>query len=127
MIHEVHETRQVPGEGFRRWFTDSDFDLIVWYGGRDASAPVEGFQLCYDKQDSERALTWRSGLGFSHEKVDDGESGRSVQSKMTPILVPDGIFDAAAVARRLGAHTAEMDPKVARFVLRTLSEYPRPG
>ncbi len=126
MIHEV-QTRQVPGEGFRRWFADGDFDLIVWYGGRDASAPVDGFQLCYDKKHHERALTWRRGQGFRHEEVDDGESGPSLQFKMTPILVPDGIFDAAAVARRLEARTTEMDPALARFVLRTLSEYPGHG
>jgi hypothetical protein len=127
MIHEVANTRQVPGEGFRRWFTDSDFDLIVWYAGRDASAPIEGFQLCYDKQGFERALTWRRGEGFSHEKVDDGESGRAVQSKMTPILVPDGIFDAAEVARRLSLRSAEMDPAVARFVLHAIGRYPAVG
>ena len=76
MIHEVKRTRQVPGEGFRRWFTDSDFDLIVWYEGQDEDGPIAGFQLCYDKQGAERALTWRRATGFSHEKVDDGETGR---------------------------------------------------
>jgi hypothetical protein len=127
MIHEVQRARQVPGEGFRRWFADSEFDLIVWYEGSDAASPVSGFQLCYDKQDFERALTWREGLGFSHEKVDDGEDGRTVASKMTPILVPDGFFDAAAVVRRLRTHSTEMDPEVARFVLHTLSLYGKAG
>lgn len=124
MIHEVANTRQVGGEGFRRWFTDSDFDLIIWYAGPDASAPIEGFQLCYDKRGFERALTWRRGRGFSHERVDDGESGLGVASKMTPILVPDGLFDAREVARWLSTRTSEMDPAIARFVLRVIGRYP---
>ena len=127
MIHEVKRTRQVPGEGFRRWFTDSDFDLIVWYEGQNVDGPIAGFQLCYDKQGAERALTWRRATGFSHEKVDDGETGRAVSSKMTPILVPDGIFDAGAVARRLQKHSATMDPEIARFILQTLSLYGKVG
>lgn len=123
MLHEVQGARQVPGEGFRRWFTDQYFDLIVWYEGADPSGPITGFQLCYDKSSRERALTWRRGTGFAHEKVDDGEGGHALAAKMSPILVPDGIFDAAGVAKRLAAHTAEMDSSVAAFVLETVEGY----
>jgi hypothetical protein len=123
MLHEVQGARQVRGEGFRRWFTDQYFDLIVWYEGADPSGPITGFQLCYDKTSRERALTWRTGTGFAHEKVDDGEGGRTLGAKMTPILVPDGIFDAAGVARRLAAHTSEIDGEVASFVLETIESY----
>jgi len=55
MLTEIRNARQVEGEGFRRWFTDDYFDLIVWYGDQNA---MIGFQLCYDKQGKERALTW---------------------------------------------------------------------
>jgi len=125
MIREVQGARQVRGEGFRRWFTDQYFDLIVWYEGADAQSPVAGYQLCYDKTSRERALTWRKGLGFTHEKVDDGEGVRALGAKMTPILVPDGLFDAAGITRRLLEHSAEMDPEVAGFVLKTLEGYGR--
>jgi hypothetical protein len=47
MLNEIANPRQIPGEGPRRWFTDSYFDLIVWYQG--ASSSIAGFQLCYDK------------------------------------------------------------------------------
>jgi hypothetical protein len=125
MLHEVQGARQVRGEGFRRWYTDQYFDLIVWYEGADAAGPIAGFQLCYDKNSRERALTWRKGTGFTHEKVDDGEGGRALGAKMTPILVPDGIFDAAAVAKRLAEHTAEIDSRVASFVLEAIEGYHR--
>jgi len=31
MLSEIEHTRQIPNEGYRRWFTDESFDLIVWY------------------------------------------------------------------------------------------------
>ena len=52
---EIIHVRQVPGDPRRRWFSSDDMDLIVWYD--DSDAPI-GFQLCYDKLRSERALRW---------------------------------------------------------------------
>jgi hypothetical protein len=119
MLKEVSNVRQVQGEGQRRWFADQSFDLILWY---DQKNEISGFQLCYDKKVRERALTWRKGKGFSHEKVDDGEiPGRW---KMSPILSPDGRFDAAAVASRFHRESAEIDHEIARFVLSTIAAYP---
>jgi hypothetical protein len=125
MVHEVQGARQIPGEGFRRWFTDQYFDLIVWYGGGEPDGAIAGFQLCYDKFNKERALTWRKGKGFTHEKVDDGEGPFALQAKMTPILLPDGEFDAGSVTRRLREQSGEMDQEVARFVLDALVGYGR--
>jgi hypothetical protein len=119
MLKEVSNVRQVPGEGQRRWFTDQFFDLILWY---DHTSEILGFQLCYNKKVHERALTWRRGMGFSHEKVDDGEAPG--QWKMTPILTPDGSFDAAMIASRFHRESAGIDPEIARFVLSTIAAYP---
>jgi hypothetical protein len=70
MLVEIRNTRQIEGEGFRRWFTDEFFDLIVWY---DEKRTLVGFQLCYDKEGRERALTWTREHGFQHNRIDDGE------------------------------------------------------
>jgi hypothetical protein len=125
MVHEVQGARQIPEEGFRRWFTDQFFDLIVWYEGGEPDGAIAGFQLCYDKFNKERALTWRRGKGFTHEKVDDGEGPFALQAKMTPILLPDGEFDAEGVTRRLREQSGAMDQEVARFVLDALVGYGR--
>lgn len=93
-LRELRDTRQVPGEPRRRWFSSPDLDLIVWL---DDDEQLVGFQLCYDKTRGERALTWRLGRGYDHMGVDDGESGPG-QYKSTPILVADGFFDRARVA-----------------------------
>jgi len=92
-LRELADTRQVPGEPRRRWFSSPDLDLIVWLD--DAEALI-GFQLCYDKTRGERALTWRADRGYDHSAVDDGEV-RPTQYKGTPILVADGHLDRVRV------------------------------
>jgi hypothetical protein len=123
MLNEIANPRQVPGEGPRRWFTDSYFDLILWYEGDSSS--IAGFQLCYDKEREERALTWRRGEGFDHKRVDDGEvSGRM---KMTPVLVPDGAFDFTSVAERFRRESETIDPEIRDFVYAKVMGYPFTG
>ena len=72
MLAEIQGSRQIPGEGFRRWFTDEYFDLIAWYetpAAKDARPgamkELKGFQLCYDKTGRERALTSTGSTGSS--------------------------------------------------------------
>jgi hypothetical protein len=97
MLKEKRDVRQIEGEGYRRWFADKYFDLIVWYEDESAETCV-GFQLCYDKEGTERALTWSKQHGYSHTKVDDGENPYS--SKMTPVLVSDGVFEHETVRKQ---------------------------
>ena len=94
MLHEIKNVKQHVGEGTRRWFTDNFFDLILWYEGPSLC----GFQLCYDKNYQERSLTWRKGDSYAHNKVDSGEVPG--QSKSTPLLVADGLFDKQGIAER---------------------------
>ena len=61
MLAEIEDARQIAGEGTRRWFRDDNLDLIVWY---DDSSEISGFQLCYDKYDRERAITWKRGDSY---------------------------------------------------------------
>jgi hypothetical protein len=119
MLAEIENPRQVAGEGFRRWFTDEEFDLIVWY---DDDRALVGFQLCYDKQNKERALTWTIEHGFQHNRIDAGEvPGRA---KMTPLIIADGSFSRDPVAERFRRESAGLDPAIAVFVYRKLKEYP---
>ena len=119
MLSEVENVRQVRDEGYRRWFTDSFFDLIVWY---EQDGSINGFQLCYDKFQKERALTWLKNKGFSHEKIDDGEIPG--HSKMTPILVPDGEFSKESIAEKFKAEAKEIDPQIKEFIYTKISRYP---
>ena len=57
MLTEFKAVRQIPKDGFRRWFTDQDFDLFVWYED-ESKTNIVGFQLCYNKRGNQKALTW---------------------------------------------------------------------
>ncbi|WP_127478067.1 hypothetical protein [Sulfurivermis fontis] len=113
MLQELPRVRQHGAEPRRRWFSDNEFDLIVWL---DAEEAIIAFDLCYDKQRQEHVFRWRAAQGLSHLRVDDGEQ-RSGRHKMTPIYVTDGHFDAAAVARRFSAAAAAVPWGIRDFVL----------
>jgi len=119
MLSEIQNPRQIGNEGPRRWFTDEDFDLILWY--EKEGTGVTGFQLCYDKGRKERALTWWNGQGFTHKRIDDGEvPGRM---KMTPVLVRDGAFDHTSIAERFRCSSGQIDPEIREFVYDKMMHY----
>ena len=110
--------RNVRGDYDRRWMSDDYFDLIVWYDRKDA---LHGFQLCYGKPESERALTWTSGRGFSHTEVDTGEELATVNR--TPILVPDGSFPASKVRREFQRRAVGLPNDLRDLVLAKIAEF----
>ena len=127
MLFECRNVRQIPSEGHRRWFSDDYFDLIVWYDGMQSDrSHITGFQLCYNKGGYERALTWKRSGRFSHDAVDDGESGFGGLDQ-TPILVADGQFSSRSVADRFREASANIDGDLSDFVLEKLEAYPATG
>jgi hypothetical protein len=121
MLTEIQNVRQIPGEGFRRWFSDNYFDLIVWY---DDERKLVGFQLCYDKVGRERALTWTREHGFQHNRIDSGEIAGHI--KMSPVIVADGDFGSERVAELFNKESARIDQAVSRFVYSAVKRYPAP-
>ena len=119
MLTEVENARQIAGDGLRRWFRDDDLDLIVWYGDG-----IEGFQLCYDKQNRERALTWRKNDKYSHNAIDPGDVVWG--NKMTPILVADGEFAPQEIASLFKIKSETLPDDIAQLVLQKIRNYQRP-
>ncbi len=119
MLYEVKRVKQYHNEGFRRWFTDNNFDLIIWY---DNNKIIKGFQLCYNKSVYERALTWSSANNtFVHNKIDDGEIPGEI--KESPILVADGLFDKIKIAEEFKENSNKIDRKIAQFIYNKILEY----
>ena len=107
----------------RRWFRSSNEDLIVWYADDDS---IVGFQLCYDRKQTERALTWRTGAGYAHERVDDGEAV-GLAHKRAPILIADGVFDKNTVLEHFLAIADAVPRDIVDFVAAKLKEYSPSG
>ena len=122
MLREYTDVSQIKGEPKRRWFTDDGFDLIVWL---DQGGEIVGFQLCYDKFENERALTWLKASGYMHQRVDDGESNPELVQKATPILLADGHFDHKEIANVLRERSAEIEKTISKFVYDKIMQYER--
>ncbi|CAK0767490.1 conserved hypothetical protein [Gammaproteobacteria bacterium] len=121
MLREILHTCQIAGEPRRRWFRSNDFDLIVWYG--DQGQP-SGFQLCYGHHQRAYALTWHTPAFYSHMAVDDGE-GRPFRYKGTPILIPDGVFDADRLREAFLQESTALPSEILSLVLAKLREHPK--
>jgi hypothetical protein len=120
MLRESHSIKYAE-KSIRRWFFDDFFDLIVWM---DHQGSVNGFQLCYDKQGNERAFTWTGKSGYSHERVDNGETNPS--KNLTPILIPDGIGPAEEIVELFLAKSTLIDASIRMFIIDKLREYKCP-
>ena len=113
MLSEIPGVMQERNAGTRRrWFQDDGMELIVWYR---PDGSVEGFQLCYQADDQrERALTWRGGHGFSHARVDSGDT--RPEKNLTPILVADGAVPWERVQAEFDQRATQLEPAVRNLV-----------
>jgi hypothetical protein len=106
-------------EQHRRWFSNDDFDLFVWFNDRGA---ISWFELCYDRSAVERALTWTPTRGYEHWRVSTGDAA-GMEYDMTPILVPDGTeFSKDRVIAAFVQAVSTLEPTVRSFVLQRLHE-----
>jgi len=119
-VRRDHTFREIVGKARRRWFSSPQFDLILWL---DEHHAFTGFELCYDKQDSEHAIAWSPQQGFRHMAVDTGET-RPGKHKAAPILVADGVFDVQRVRKTFQDASASLPQEVAAYVSRALEQYP---
>lgn len=93
-------------------------ELIMWYRGDDT---VDGFQLCYPGADRvERALTWQVTRGFSHARVDAGDT--RPDKNLTPVLTPDGAVPWAKLEAEFAVRAAGLEPAVRDFVIGRMKE-----
>ena len=97
----------------RRWFSSNDMDVIIWI---DENRSIKAFELYYDKNVNEHVLVWRDGSGFSHLAVDDGEQKPVLNYKETPILIPDGVFEADRIMRLFETTREDLPAELFKFV-----------
>jgi hypothetical protein len=119
MFREVPNVQQKPDEPTRRWFFAADQDLLVWFG--DDGDPV-AFQLAYGKYLDEHAIRWKSGRGFMHHRVDDGE-GKPTRNQSS-MLVPDGVFQAESVLKSFLEQSGDIPREIVEFIAARLKEHP---
>jgi hypothetical protein len=118
-LFRVNEPRRPRRERRRRWFSNEDFDLFVWF---DDLGAIAGFELCYDRSDVERALSWSPTRGYRHWRVDTGEA-TGLSYDMTPILEPDDTdFPKDRVIAAFVEAADALEPAIRSFVVQRLQE-----
>lgn len=117
MLKEINNTRQIPDEHPRRWFSSTKNDLIVWYNQNDEPA---GFQFCYDKNEHEKSFTWKLDGTSNHTAIDTGEHAVT-NYKQTPIHVADGIPDYSYIKKQFLDESSELPSEIIEMVIYALS------
>ncbi len=117
MLVELQHVRQNPGEDHRRVFQDEFFDLYIWI---NSEKEFSGFQLCYQKLESEKALSWFKKSGFLHSSIDQGDSGNTNKS---PLLTADGIFPYSRIVTLFEEKAKNIDKDIFNFVKQKMEEY----
>jgi hypothetical protein len=123
MLRAINTNKQ--SDAFKRlWFNDQDHDLFLWL---DSSMQPVSFQFSYRTYSdiySEHVISWKKGMGYTHDKIDDGEPADG-DYKMTPILVPDGAFDYKKIAQRFKSISKDIDEDIRDFIYQKLCNYPQ--
>jgi hypothetical protein len=118
MLVEVERVAQVHrSAGYRRWYSDEELDLIVWYA---ESGAIIGFQLCYDIGGTERAFTWK-GDSLTHCAVDTGDE--SPLHNRSPILVSCPAVSIDKVLEEFAARSQTLNPSITALVSSTISSF----
>ena len=118
VLREIRDVRQVQEEPRRRWFSDENFDLIVWF---DPENEVIGFQLCYDKETEQKALTWLNQDGYQHSRIDNGDNPGKM--KASPVLEANGHFDREGIGHRFRKNRGDVPDKIADYVYEKIMNY----
>lgn len=119
MLREIKNVRQEQTPGRRRWFESEQMDLIVWL---DQAERLTGFQICYASGLTEKALTWRDGVGFAHNAIDSGS--RSPISNQTPILLPGGKAPWSHIRRLFEDASPGLEPGLRELIRSRLNGEP---
>ena len=119
-IEENTDVRQREDEGYRRWFVNSYFDIIIWYDKKEGE--IIGFQFCFSRNDKEKAYTWTKEYSSSHI-VSDTYYEKNTLSLSTGILKGDGGSIPDAVLSRFLNELKKLDRMIVELIINNISEY----
>ena len=92
----------------RRWFQIEKFTLIIWY---NLGNQIIGFQLCYGKNGSDKAISWYNEKEFSHRNIDYGKS-----INLTPIMSEDSGQIDRKIFEDFYNYTENLENEIVEFI-----------
>jgi hypothetical protein len=103
----------------RRWFTDSDMDLYIWFIGE---MPVR-FHLVWNKLSRIQSISWNNETGFNDSRFNPFEL-LILLSGAGPLHQDNTEFNIAALANRFLHNCENIEATLADFIYARLLEYP---
>jgi len=103
----------------RRWFTDSDMDLYIWFIGE---MPVR-FHLVWNKLGRIQSISWNSDTGFNDDRFNPFELLLLVAGAR-PLRLSNTEFNIAVLANRFLRNAEHIEPTLADFIYARLLEFP---
>ena len=113
MLLELKKSRQITDENHRRWFYAQNADLIIW---EDVSKAIVGFQFCYTKGFTEKAITWRQNKGLLHQVIGSSKP-ESLGYKMSPLLEQNVGYCLKPILKLFLLNSTAIDIHIRDFVI----------
>ncbi len=120
MLQEIASTHRINHRKLKRWFTDSDMDLFIWFKNQ---RPV-CFQLSYNKRQHEHSISWHIDAGFSHSLIKPEK--RHIKYRTPPAASSECEcnFNPMSTARDFLQASDCIETTLADFIFARLIEYP---
>jgi len=117
MLREISSTRQNNSSKLKRWFTDANMDLFVWFKDQ---VPV-CFQFSYNDTAQEHAISWHINHGFDHHLIRN--KNYRTQYRLPASTSTTGFIPARAAHFFVQA-SEHIETSLADFIFARLLEYP---
>jgi len=96
----------------RMWMFDDYLEVIVWY---QPDQTIYGIQICYDKMEEERALTWLHTGSYTHSIV--ANENTAPGKNLTQTLTNGGYFDKETLKTEFETRSIHLEPELRKLVL----------
>jgi len=118
MLKEISNLSDTSSDLNRRWFSDTELDLYVWY---DTKNHIIEFQLCYNKGNDEQALVWNRDTGLAHHTVNSGVTGPD-KMKESPIMTEDATYNISKARTLFTEAGQKLEHDLFDFILNCLDK-----
>lgn len=120
-LKEHKGVRQRADEGWRRWFLNDWFDVILWFDREGGSCT--GFQVCYARNTAEeRAFSWY-GKEQGHRFVQTGRGPHGLAGLGTAVLHGNAGPVPASLAPDLAAVRGDLPQEYLELICATIAAW----
>ncbi len=120
LLVENMNVRQREDEGYRKWFLNSFFEIILWYKANKKD--FIGFQFCYSRNTNERAFTWTNEY-VSNRLVSDTFFEKGISHMSTGVLKGEGGVISEEIINKFDLESEILGEEIKTFIIGKIRDY----